>query len=117
MSTEGLSPVKLAILSMWEDVRDLILSPECDDEAIMVNANKISILNQGSFREDEYMTYDDAMKELGIGYNRNRLSTLAKKYGIKSRKFKNSPAGFHKDDISRLKLILATKDNKTTGQQ
>lgn len=110
MSTDNLSPTKKALLAMWEAVRERIISPECDDEAILANANKLKILNQDAFREDEFMTYDEAIKELGINYNRNKLSALAKKHGIKSHKFKNSPAGFHKDDITRLKLILRQKD-------
>lgn len=107
MNTDNLSPTKKALLAMWDAVRDRIISPECDDEAILANASKLKILNQDAFREDEFLTYDEAIKELGINYNRNKLSTLAKKYGIKNYKFKNSPAGFHKDDIARLKLILA----------
>lgn len=107
MSTDNISPTKKALLVMWDAVRERIISPECDDEAILANASKMRILNQDVFREDEFMTYDEAIKELGISYNRNKLSTLAKKYGIKNRKFKNCPAGFHKDDITRLKLILA----------
>lgn len=96
MSTDNLSPTKKALLAMWDKVREQIISPECDDEAIIVNTSKLKILNQDAFREEEFMTY-----------NRNKLSSLVKKYGIKSRKFKNSPVGFHKDDIARLKLLIA----------
>lgn len=102
-----LSPMKRALLAMWDKVREQIISPECDDEAIIVNTSKLKILNQDAFREEEFMTYDEAIKELKIPYNRNKLSSLVKKYGIKSRKFKNSPVGFHKDDIARLKLLIA----------
>lgn len=111
MSADNISPAKKTILDLWDKVRGQLLSPECDDEAIMVNANKLNILNRDSFREEDYMSYDEAIKELGINYNRNRLSELAKAHGIKSRKFKNSPAGFHKDDIMRLKLFLTESDN------
>ena len=110
MSIDKISPTKKALLAMWDTVREQIISPECDDEAIIANSSKLRTLNQDAFREEEFMTYDEAIKELGINYNRNKLSALAKKYGIKNYKFKNSPAGFHKDDIARLKLILA-KEN------
>ena len=106
MVENKLSPIKKAILSMIDNIRETIISPECDDEAILVNANKINILNAGAFKEDDYMTYDDAIRYLGIGYNRNRLSQLAKRHGIRNRKFKNSSVGFHRDDIERLKLII-----------
>lgn len=114
MNTNELSPIKKAALEMWEKVRDLILSPECDDDAVLVASTKINILNKDAFREEDYLSYDDAIKELGIGYNRNKLSDLAKKHGIKNHKFKHFPAGFHRDDIAKLKLILAMEQNKTT---
>jgi hypothetical protein len=107
MSIDNISPTKKALLAMWDKVREQIISPECDDEAIIANASKLNILNQDAFREEDFMTYDEAIKALGISYNRNKLSDLAKKHGIKSRKFKNSPAGFHKDDIARLKLLIS----------
>lgn len=106
MSADNLTPTKKAVLRMWEQVRDMIISPECDDETIIVNANKINILNKDVFRESDYMTYDDAIREIGMGYNRNKLSELAKKCNVKSRKFKNSPAGFHRDDIEKIKLYI-----------
>lgn len=99
-----LSPIKKHTLSLIDGFRDMVAT-ECDDETIIATIPKINIPSVGII-EDNYMSYDDAIKELELPYNRNKLSALTKKYGIKSHKCRNMPIGFHKDDIARLKEIL-----------
>ena len=107
---ENLSKTKRFVLSIIDEVRQQVLT-ECDDETLTSRMHDFSILDRDSFKEDDYYTYDEAIKELGIPYNRNKLSELAKKHNVRNRKFKNVPVGFHKDDISKLKLIL-NRQNK-----
>jgi hypothetical protein len=101
-----ISKTRKVILDMIDVFREKIISGECDDDTIMVKTVDLGILNADSFKEDEYLNYDEAIKELGISYNRNKLSELAKKHGVKNRTFNSTHVGFHKDDIKRLKLIL-----------
>lgn len=101
-----ISKTRKVILDMIDVFREKIISGECDDDTIMVKAGDLGILNADSFKEDEYLNYDEAIRELGIGYNRNRLSALAKKHGIMNRTFNSTHVGFHRDDIRKLKLIL-----------
>lgn len=105
-----LSPIKKHALSIIDKFRDVVLN-DCDDATIAATIPKINIPNVGVV-ESDYMSYDDAIKELGMGYNRNKLSALAKEYGIKSHKFRHMPIGFHKDDIARLKLIINDKEKR-----
>lgn len=105
MDESSLSPIKRTALSVIDSVRNMVIY-ECDDETIVKTMPKVNIPTKIGIVESEYMTYDDAIKELEMPYNRNRLSALAKKYGIKSHKCRNMPIGFHKDDIARLKEIL-----------
>lgn len=100
-----LSPIKKHALSIIDNIREVVLT-ECDDETIVKTIPKINIPISVGVKEEDYMSYDDAIKELHIGYNRNKLSELAKQHNIKSHKFRNMPIGFHKDDIARLKEVL-----------
>ena len=107
---EQISKTKQFVLSIIDRVRDEVLN-NCDDETLTSRMHEIKVLDFDSFREEDYYTYDEAIKELGIPYNRNKLSELAKKHNVRNRRFKNVPVGFHKDDINKLRLIL-DKQNK-----
>lgn len=105
MDESKLSPIKRTALSVIDSVRNMVVN-DCDDDTIVKTMPKINIPTTIGVVESDYMSYDDAIKELEIGYNRNKLSELAKAHGIKSHKFRHMPIGFHKDDIARLKNIL-----------
>lgn len=105
MTKENLSPIKRSALSALDAFRHIV-EVECDDETIVKTLPNIKIPTSIGIVEDDYMSYDEAIKELGIGYNRNKLSSLAKMYNVKCHKFRNMPIGFHKDDIAMLKSIL-----------
>lgn len=65
-----------------------------------------------SYREKEFINYDDALKELGMGYNRNKLSALAKAHGIKNYTFNNVHIGFKLSEILELKKKIAKEKAK-----
>lgn len=106
MDESKLSPIKRSALSVVDTVKHMIVN-DCDDETIMKTLPKVAIPTKVGIVEEDYMSYDDAITELNLSYNRNKLSKLAKANGIKSHKFRNMPIGFHKDDIARLKEILS----------
>ena len=103
---QEISKTKKIVLSIIDKVREQVLT-ECDDETITSRMHDLKIIDQDAFHEDDYYTYDEAIAALGIKYNRNRLSELAKKHNVRNRKFKNVQVGFHKDDINKLKIILS----------
>lgn len=107
----GLSSTKRFVISIIDSVREQVLY-ECDDETLISRIGDLRILDKDAFHEDDYYTYDEAIAELGIGYNRNKLSELAKTHNVRNRKFKNVPVGFHKDDINKLKIILSKQNKK-----
>lgn len=102
----GISKTKQFVLSVIDNIREQVIN-DCDDETLTSRMSDMRVLDIDAFHEDDYYTYDEAIAELDIGYNRNRLSELTKKYNIRNRKFKNVSVGFHKDDIQKLKLILS----------
>lgn len=108
MSDNNLSPIKRTALALIDTVRAMVIN-DCDDETIIKTMPTVNIPTKIGVIESDYLSYDDAIKELGISYNRNRLSKLAKEHGIVSHKFRNMPIGFHKDDIARLKHIISSK--------
>lgn len=101
----GISKTKQFVLSVIDNIREQVIN-DCDDETLTARMSDMRVLDIEAFHEDDYYTYDEAIAELDIGYNRNRLAELTKKYNIRNRKFKNVSVGFHKDDIRKLKLIL-----------
>lgn len=68
---ENLSKTKRFVLSIIDEVRTQVLT-ECDDETLTSRMHDFNILDHDSFKEDDYYTYDEAIRELGIRYNRNR---------------------------------------------
>lgn len=109
MDERELSPIKRSALSVLDSIKSMVIN-DCDDETIVATMPKVTIPTKVGIVEEDYMSYDDAIKELNIGYNRNKLSQLAKQYGIKSHKFRHMPIGFHKDDIAKLKNILSSNE-------
>lgn len=104
-----LSRTKRFVLSIIDEVREQVLT-ECDDETLVSRMSDLRVVDRNAFHEDDYYTYDEAIAELEIGYNRNRLAELAKKHNVRNKKFKNVSVGFHKDDIRKLKLILSRQN-------
>ena len=102
----GITKTKKMVLSIIDNIREQVLN-DCDDETLTSRMCDLKIIDQDAFHEDDYYTYDEAIEALGIKYNRNRLSELAKKHNIRNRRFKNVQVGFHKDDINKLKIILS----------
>lgn len=105
MDESKLSPIKRSALSVLDTVKNMVVN-DCDDETIIKTLPQVAIPTKVGIVEEDYMSYDDAIDELKLPYNRNRLAQLAKEHGIRSHKFRNMPIGFHKDDIARLKKII-----------
>lgn len=106
MDESKLSPIKRSALAVVDTVKHMIVN-ECDDETIIKTLPQVTIPTKVGIVEEDYMSYDDAIDELQLPYNRNKLAQLAKEHGIRSHKFRKMPIGFHKDDIARLKEILS----------
>lgn len=106
MENSNLSLTKRNALILLDAIREIVIS-DGNDEIIANALAKVFIPVNGGIVASDYMSYDEAIKELGISHNRNKLSKLAKEHDIKCHKFRNMPIGFHKDDIARLKEILS----------
>ena len=87
-------------------LRDL-KSGECTDEQIDDLISKTEPRSRGYFREEDFVTADEAMKILHLGQNRNRFFDLIKVYKIESQTFNGVKIGYRREEIHKLKERLA----------
>ena len=87
-------------------LRDL-KNGECTDEEIDDLIAKTEPRSRGYFREEDFVTADEAMKILHLGHNRNKFFDLLKVYKIESQTFNGVKIGYKREEIHKLKEKLA----------
>lgn len=87
-------------------LRDL-KSGECTDEQIDDLISKTEPRSRGYFREEDFVTADEAMKILRLGQNRNKFFELLKVYKIQSQTFNGVKIGYRREEIHKLGERLA----------
>ena len=87
-------------------LRDL-KNGECTEEQIDDLISKTEPRSRGYFREEDFVTADEAMKILHLGQNRNRFFDLIKVYKIESQTFNGVKIGYRKEEIYKLGERLA----------
>ena len=87
-------------------LRDL-KSGECTDEQIDDLISKTEPRSRGYFREEDFVTADEAMKILRLGQNRNKFFELLKVYKIQSQTFNGVKIGYRREEIHKLGEKLA----------
>lgn len=80
----------------------------CDNEEIATFLCEGLPASFGYFREDDYVTADEAMRILHLNQNRNKFFALLKEHKINACKFKGLRIGYRIKDIYRLKHKLET---------
>lgn len=89
-------------------LRDL-KNGECTDEQVEDLIAKTEPRSRGYFREEDFVTAEEAMKILCLGKNRNRFFDLIKVYKIQAKTFNGVKIGYNKEEIYKLKEKLARK--------
>lgn len=87
-------------------IRDL-KSGDCTDEQIDDLISKTEPRSRGYFREEDFVTADEAMKILRLGQNRNKFFELLKVYKIQSQTFNGVKIGYRREEIHKLGEKLA----------
>ena len=87
-------------------LRDL-KNGECTEEEIDDLIARTEPRSRGYFREEDFVTADEAMKILCLGQNRNRLFDLLKVYKIQAQTFNGVKIGYKREEIHKLKERLA----------
>ena len=86
-------------------LRDL-KSGECTEKQIDDLISKTEPRSRGYFREEDFVTADEAMKILCLGQNRNRFFDLLKVYKIQAQTFNGVKIGYRREEIHKLKERL-----------
>lgn len=87
-------------------LRDL-KNGECTEEEIDDLIARTEPRSRGYFREEDFVTADEAMKILHLGQNRNRFFDLIKVYKIESQTFNGVKIGYKREEIHKLGERLA----------
>ena len=87
-------------------LRDL-KNGECTEEEIDDLIARTEPRSRGYFREEDFVTADEAMRILCLGQNRNRFFDLIKVYKIESQTFNGVKIGYKREEIHKLKERLA----------
>ena len=87
-------------------LRDL-KNGECTEEEIDDLIARTEPRSRGYFREEDFVTADEAMRILCLGQNRNRFFDLIKVYKIESQTFNGVKIGYRREEIHKLKERLA----------
>lgn len=87
-------------------MKDLKNGEGCTDEQIDDLISKTEPRSRGYFREEDFVTADEALKILRLGQNRNRLFMLLKAHKIESQTFNGVKIGYRKEEIYKLKEKL-----------
>ena len=87
-------------------LRDL-KNGECTEEEIDDLISKTEPRSRGYFREEDFVTADEAMRILCLGQNRNRFFDLLKVYKIQAQTFNGVKIGYRREEIHKLGERLA----------
>ena len=79
----------------------------CTDDEIDDLISKTEPRSRGYFREEDFVTADEAMKILRLGQNRNKFFELLKVYKIQSQTFNGVKIGYRREEIHKLGEKLA----------
>jgi hypothetical protein len=79
----------------------------CTDDEIDDLISKTEPRSRGYFREEDFVTADEAMKILRLGQNRNKFFSLLKVYKIESQTFNGVKIGYRREEIHKLGERLA----------
>lgn len=107
MVEEKLSPIERMALKIIDSIRDKLINKECSDSDLAEGLSRLNFETSKDFiNPKDYVTADEAMKMLGLGYNRSKFFALTKKHGIINHTINNQHIGFYKKDIERLSELF-----------
>lgn len=104
-----LSLKKQYVWRLCKQVLKDLKNGECSEEQIDDLISKTEPRSRGYFREEDFVTAEEAMKILCLGKNRNRFFDLIKVYKIQVKTFNGVKIGYNKEEIHKLKERLARK--------
>lgn len=102
-----LSLKKQYVWKLCKQILGDLKNGECTEEEIDDLIARTEPRSRGYFREEDFVTADEAMRILCLGQNRNRFFDLIKVYKIESQTFNGVKIGYRREEIHKLKERLA----------
>lgn len=102
-----LSLKKQYVWKLCKQILKDLKNGECTEEEIDDLISKTEPRSRGYFREEDFVTADEAMRILCLGQNRNRFFDLLKVYKIQAQTFNGVKIGYKREEIHKLKERLA----------
>jgi hypothetical protein len=100
---KSLSVKKQYVWRACKQVLHDLKNGDCSEEDVDDLLSKTEPRSRGYFREEDFVTADEAMRILELGQNRNRFFALLKAYSIHAHTFNGVKIGYKRDDIYKLK--------------
>ena len=102
-------PLSLKKQYVWKLCKQILRdlkNGECTEEEIDDLIARTEPRSRGYFREEDFVTADEAMRILCFGQNRTRFFDLIKVYKIESQTFNGVKIGYRREEIHKLKERL-----------
>lgn len=107
MKNTELSATKKLAIATLDFIKERIIQGDCSDEELSENLSRVNCeANKDYINKNDYVNADQAIKILGIGYDRNKLFSLTKKYGVINHTLNNQHIGFKRKEIEQIACIL-----------
>lgn len=102
-----LSNKKQYVWRLCKQILKDLKDDNCSEEEIDDLIANTEPRSRGYFREEDFVTADEALRILHLGQNRNKLFSLLKVYKIESQTFNGVKIGYRREEIYKLKERLA----------
>ena len=99
---KSLSLKKQYLWKLCKQILKDLKNGECTEEQIEEVIASTEPRKHGYFREEDYVTADQAMKILRLGQNRNKFFDLIQTYKIESQTFNGVKIGYKRSEIYEL---------------
>ena len=99
---KSLSLKKQYLWKLCKQILKDLKNGECTEEQIEEVIASTEPRKHGYFREEDYVTADQAMKILRLGQNRNKFFDLIQTYRIESQTFNGVKIGYRRSEIYEL---------------
>ena len=99
---KSLSLKKQYLWKLCKQILKDLKNGECTEEQIEEVVASTEPRKHGYFREEDYVTADQAMKILRLGQNRNKFFDLIQTYKIESQTFNGVKIGYRRSEIYEL---------------
>lgn len=109
------SPLLKEAIRYLKDILHRMENGECNDEQIGYMLGRVNAENKGYFREDSFVTYDDAMRILNIG-SREAMQKVLAKHGVKTHTINNHKVGFLRTEVEAVATLEKRPRKKSRNQ-